>query len=222
MHVLRVLRHARIQRRPPPDIQIPEPAAGKCAHRIAHAPRGSLPVCPLVQARAQPSGPQRQHQRSGHRLDVENSSITITSVLRQASQPSRRDWRQPGQSYARNGPIQLGRRPRIIAGLQPFWSVLPTALQHRSASPVSGQNRSPEVKTSASPSPKCIERGEPSQTVISDVIGGAEGDRTPDLRIANATLSQLSYGPDRVCGPFHGWRGLWAAGPRLSSAAAFG
>ena len=26
--------------------------------------------------------------------------------------------------------------------------------------------------------------------------GGAEGDRTPDLRIANATLSQLSYGPE--------------------------
>ncbi len=26
-------------------------------------------------------------------------------------------------------------------------------------------------------------------------IGGAEEDRTPDLRIANATLSQLSYGP---------------------------
>ena len=25
--------------------------------------------------------------------------------------------------------------------------------------------------------------------------GGAEGIRTPDLRIANATLSQLSYGP---------------------------
>jgi hypothetical protein len=25
--------------------------------------------------------------------------------------------------------------------------------------------------------------------------GGAEEDRTPDLRIANATLSQLSYGP---------------------------
>ena len=25
--------------------------------------------------------------------------------------------------------------------------------------------------------------------------GGAEGGRTPDLRIANATLSQLSYGP---------------------------
>ena len=28
--------------------------------------------------------------------------------------------------------------------------------------------------------------------------GGAEEDRTPDLRIANATLSQLSYGPTRV------------------------
>ena len=26
--------------------------------------------------------------------------------------------------------------------------------------------------------------------------GGAEGNRTPDLRIANATLSQLSYGPN--------------------------
>ena len=32
--------------------------------------------------------------------------------------------------------------------------------------------------------------------------GGAEGDRTPDLRIANATLSQLSYGPDLICPPY--------------------
>jgi hypothetical protein len=31
---------------------------------------------------------------------------------------------------------------------------------------------------------------------IEDRDGGAEGDRTPDLRIANAALSQLSYGPD--------------------------
>jgi hypothetical protein len=29
-----------------------------------------------------------------------------------------------------------------------------------------------------------------------EAIGGAEGDRTPDLRIANAALSQLSYGPN--------------------------
>ena len=27
--------------------------------------------------------------------------------------------------------------------------------------------------------------------------GGAEGIRTPDLRVANATLSQLSYGPHK-------------------------
>ena len=27
-------------------------------------------------------------------------------------------------------------------------------------------------------------------------VGGDEEDRTPDLRIANATLSQLSYAPD--------------------------
>ena len=30
--------------------------------------------------------------------------------------------------------------------------------------------------------------------------GGAEGSRTPDLRIANATLSQLSYGPAAAAG----------------------
>ena len=29
-------------------------------------------------------------------------------------------------------------------------------------------------------------------------LGGAEGDRTPDLLIANEALSQLSYGPKRV------------------------
>jgi hypothetical protein len=35
--------------------------------------------------------------------------------------------------------------------------------------------------------------------------GGAEGDRTPDLRNAIATLSQLSYGPDpsRALGDVH-------------------
>jgi hypothetical protein len=33
------------------------------------------------------------------------------------------------------------------------------------------------------------------------MFGGAEGDRTPDLRIANATLSQLSYGPIHALTP---------------------
>jgi hypothetical protein len=32
--------------------------------------------------------------------------------------------------------------------------------------------------------------------MISELIGGEEEDRTPDLRIANATLSQLSYPPN--------------------------
>jgi hypothetical protein len=31
-------------------------------------------------------------------------------------------------------------------------------------------------------------------------VGGAEGDRTPDLLIANEALSQLSYGPRRATG----------------------
>ncbi len=38
-------------------------------------------------------------------------------------------------------------------------------------------------------------------------IGGAEGDRTPDLRIANAALSQLSYGPDLMGLPLWAKRG---------------
>jgi hypothetical protein len=44
-------------------------------------------------------------------------------------------------------------------------------------------------------------REEPGQQprfpAVGQVSGGAEEDRTPDLRIANATLSQLSYGPTR-------------------------
>ena len=31
------------------------------------------------------------------------------------------------------------------------------------------------------------------------LLGGAEGDRTPDLVIANDALSQLSYSPDAFC-----------------------
>jgi hypothetical protein len=39
-------------------------------------------------------------------------------------------------------------------------------------------------------------QGSAGNSKSSSFNGGAEGDRTPDLRIANATLSQLSYGPD--------------------------
>jgi hypothetical protein len=35
----------------------------------------------------------------------------------------------------------------------------------------------------------------PKRDLGLSLFGGAEEDRTPDLRIANATLSQLSYGP---------------------------
>jgi hypothetical protein len=34
--------------------------------------------------------------------------------------------------------------------------------------------------------------------VLGSVDGGDEEDRTPDLRIANATLSQLSYAPKTI------------------------
>ena len=36
-----------------------------------------------------------------------------------------------------------------------------------------------------------------ARTAVERKDGGAEGDRTLDLRIANATLSQLSYRPTR-------------------------
>jgi hypothetical protein len=39
------------------------------------------------------------------------------------------------------------------------------------------------------------------------VSSGAEGDRTPDLCIANAALSQLSYGPGRA-GKVAAWERL--------------
>ena len=36
----------------------------------------------------------------------------------------------------------------------------------------------------------------PGDARLRKAVGGAEGDRTPDLRIANAALSQLSYRPE--------------------------
>jgi hypothetical protein len=33
-------------------------------------------------------------------------------------------------------------------------------------------------------------------TLVVAAAGGAEGTRTPDIRLAKAALSQLSYGPD--------------------------
>ena len=38
----------------------------------------------------------------------------------------------------------------------------------------------------------------PTETGWGSIIGGAKGDRTPDLRIANAALSQLSYCPENI------------------------
>ena len=39
-------------------------------------------------------------------------------------------------------------------------------------------------------------RNQDSQLSVSkQIVGGAEGSRTPDLLIANEALSQLSYGP---------------------------
>ena len=42
---------------------------------------------------------------------------------------------------------------------------------------------------------RCVSRLRVSSDFAEWCDGGAEGDRTPDFRIANAALSQLSYGP---------------------------
>src|SRR3569623_912656 len=64
--------------------------------------------------------------------------------------------------------------------------------------------------------------------LLSGSDGGAEEDRTPDLRIANATLSQLSYRPSEAdyslvssgAGrAFRGCPGGWGAGGRRTSRA---
>src|SRR5262245_28314591 len=56
----------------------------------------------------------------------------------------------------------------------------------------------------------------PRRTQVLEVVGGAEGDRTPDLLIANEALSQLSYSPQQpVSGGENvpqGRRGYWLAG----------
>src|SRR5258708_5971111 len=41
----------------------------------------------------------------------------------------------------------------------------------------------------------CAKSRKPGKSGLSGHAGGVEEDRTPDLRIANATLSQLSYNP---------------------------
>jgi hypothetical protein len=47
------------------------------------------------------------------------------------------------------------------------------------------------------PREPCETRGFGNTAELSGILdGGEEEDRTPDLRIANATLSQLSYPPD--------------------------
>src|SRR5271155_333709 len=56
-------------------------------------------------------------------------------------------------------------------------------------------------------------------TLFMSRVGGAEGDRTPDLRIANATLSQLSYGPMASVAPLRGAAGLWSSCCSVSSKA---
>ena len=43
--------------------------------------------------------------------------------------------------------------------------------------------------------PSRIEAGLPTEAALAAKVGGAEGNRTPDLLIANEALSQLSYGP---------------------------
>ena len=41
--------------------------------------------------------------------------------------------------------------------------------------------------------------GTPKSLQLVENLGGREGIRTPDLSVANAALSQLSYTPDLAC-----------------------
>ena len=66
---------------------------------------------------------------------------------------------------------------------------------------LAGRNRGPsaiiEIRTARETPPLLALRGQKKARSMSGLwcSGGDEEDRTPDLRIANATLSQLSYVP---------------------------
>ena len=55
--------------------------------------------------------------------------------------------------------------------------------------------RSPAVSRPDAPEPRRFRRAVSWTSVCREAGGGAEGNRTPDLDIANVALSQLSYGP---------------------------
>lgn len=60
------------------------------------------------------------------------------------------------------------------------------------ASPATNCPARPSIAAGACPALVTREKRVPVES------GGAEGTRTPDIRLAKAALSQLSYGPDRV------------------------
>ena len=59
--------------------------------------------------------------------------------------------------------------------------------------PVTGWPSSRDVDLQATPPPK--------RKAIAENLGGADRDRTDDLRLAKPALSQLSYSPEKACRP---------------------
>src|SRR5579872_1824498 len=93
-----------------------------------------------------------------------------------------------GHSAFSTTEIYIREAENLAAGFGNVFPPLPSDLVH-------GTERAPARSKLRS---KLRAPATPSQRKDSPSLGGATGDRTPDLRIANAALSQLSYCPEKM------------------------
>ena len=98
------------------------------------------------------------------------------------------------------GALLAGRQPRTLSLIWLKNNEVPRSWddQERLFGRMDGFDSAPVAGVDREPSPVLAIRArkKPGETPGFLNVGGAEEDRTPDLRIANATLSQLSYRPN--------------------------
>ena len=132
----------------------------------------------------------RQH------LEHRRATARDRRASRRCARADRVDARLPGQ---KRGPTVT--RYQLVRGEAPY-----TPSKSRSPQPQDQLLRRQHASEAHACSyrPRPLAEGEAASTRTStgrNVTRGAEGDRTPDLRIANAALSQLSYCPGTSEGP---------------------
>src|SRR5205807_8648408 len=100
------------------------------------------------------------------------------------------DLRHTGASWAVQSGVTL--QELMVLG---DWRSYPMVLRYAHLAPSHAAEAAERVAQWAHSEIRARRRGKGKRAKKQPRIGGAEGDRTLDLRIANATLSQLSYRP---------------------------